>query len=403
MKTLFLLTVFMVPIRSFSAQLENYRPHYQMSTQNHVKKMVHERAETLRDIMGLWPKLNVNSIELKSRSREQTSSEFIKTILSRVSEGYQRDAYYDKPISFDPSLFQSEIQQKVSQHKTKLCKSIIGQDQARLFDQIYHQKYQSEKRQKQSVSEAVSNAKKVAKRITDYIQKNDPELGDKSILSRFGSLYQVEAVDGIIDQLHFSKLPVVKTHPEQVLPYRSSVSLSLEMLSSVLSGYDFYFLEGQQCLIRLASVELSTVQNKINTLSSSKLYRYVPKYGTSEMKAYQKEKSKLQDIKTFLQERQRGAQYAHRVLSQISSKQRWLLFQLFLQFRGKDIPVSADIAALKQLPMTRSTLVTPEFTRDLVFYTRLSEELYRVEEYVREYVKFNKVNQKLISEIKGAE
>lgn len=376
-----------------AAQLKDLRPQYNLSNseKSTLEAASAKRTQKLRSL------LNTSNLKFTASydgtinvKRSLTTSVYVKSILSDVSKAFKNQESYDKPLTFDPSAFESEIDRSVLSRKNNLCKTIIGKSKKDLIDQIYDMSYQARNSTAANRSAEVKNASsELADALNQYIGAD--------ALKKLGKIHQIEIVDGKVTRIHFSHSKKLKTNPSVALPDSESLALSLEMLSTIVSGYDQFFIDGNRCLVDLLKAESFAVGNKIKKIESGYAYRFTG-YGKNDLKALRSNQFKFEAAYDFMLQKYAGARFAHLIVGQLTQKQIHVLLDLFLQLRGKDIPTSDDVRGLKTLAGQGSSNALKV---DTLYYSNLEEELYRAEEYIREYNRTSKVNNQIISEIKG--
>lgn len=433
--TSLLAALFLNAAGASAEKLSTYRGQFNLSQEERDRS---EKASQTR-ILNLRQKLGHSKLRFieprtpyVNATRGVSSSLFLKRLLSKVGEGFKSYESYGKPMTLDPSLFGYEIDTAVDNRNQEICMGVIGADKYgknrdTLINQIYGQIYERQKLREANLNADAANGyqSELSNAIIDYVNR----AGQGGILARFGTLYQIEVIDGIVTRLRFTKntrdlswmnqqpksnvpygfqTPVQPKFPHVIQPDTETLTLSLEMLATMVSDYDRYFIMGTACLANLLNTEIARVNKEYRSIVESKVYKYTPYEGDAPKLASQL--GKLQAVKRYVDEKHEGALHARKLVTGLKREQIFFLMDLFLQFRRDDIPVAQDIEPLTALAYwrqkshngkNRATNPPTATTNDQIFYANLEEELFRVEEYMREYEKTRKVNQAIIEEIKG--
>jgi hypothetical protein len=336
-------------------------------------------------------------------------TDYVKRVLLNIADELQIEEQYGAPDVYDPSLFQAEQDEKKQLRRNKFCKRVLGDN----FDVIYKEMTAQVKQSEASISKkelpesAGENVIARTELIASYINENIPkniktkvnENDERvetsvSLIESIGHLYRVDVYDDVTTKLRFTKddMPLGSLKP---LRDDKEIALSLSMLINIRTELDNYLVYVLSYIVERLEARKVNIKQKMSDLQD-----WGGLWGSEKVEhaALESDLTLLNSVLVHLQEKYEGALLANQILYQLDPKQIDFLIDLLIQLRGGDIPVMEDIETLKTI-VTSSTNI--DHVMDYNFYKKLSDELYRLENYLTAERAMKKKVAEVISNIKG--
>ena len=377
------------------------------ATARDIENAAADRVQRLRASLGTAGLRFAPPVTPKNGNRhELSSSSFFKEILAKGAAELNKAENYEKPPTFDPSSFINEIDAQAAQRRLQVCKRALGKELEQLVDEFRGQMILAKRRQAVSASSDAATAKAIGADLEAYISRNEPRAsGQASIEEAIGRIYQIQAVDGIVTKLRLTKRSGVKLGDEAQLADQESLSLTLSMLAGFRSGRDRYFLDIQDCFLKHLETELASSRAAKAALEDTWVEKR-REAGKKKLVALASRIAVLSEVQADAERKFKGAVFANDTLAKLSMPQLHFLIDLFLQLRGKDIPVAREITAFSMYVSVAEKRAADEASKtlldgDFVFYKALHEDLYNLEDHLTEERKAEAQHKAVMNEIRA--
>jgi hypothetical protein len=380
----------------FGADLGFYREQFGVvNERGRNEKQAHDRAMRLRELLGTdHLRFVVPAVAGNANTHELTSSAFFKQVLAKGALALHRDEAYGKPATFDPSDFNYEIDQKVRRHMLDVCRSTLGGALAQLTEEFAAMRARNKA---SDAAEAANDAKTAllsGAAIEAYILRNEPRApGQPLIADILGHMYQVQAIDGVVTKIRFTRRGDVKLGATDVLGDADATSVTLSMLAGFRADRDRYFLDIQDCFVDYLESQAAAAAKDKKELDDTWVEKHTAA-GKEKMAKLDERIAMLAQVKSEAVAKYDGAKAAAQLLGRLSRAQVNFLLDLMIQLRGNDIPVEDE---MRTYAMYSSVAAKSDVNKDFVFYHALHEDLYQLSDALSEEKK-NEENQKTVLE-----
>lgn len=327
--------------------------------------------------------------------RKTSSSGVLKPYLDRSIDLLMERDTYERPAVFDPGAI-PDSQRVMAQKeyiKNFLALSKILQENKRTIEQLIedYSAYQTfiDTRASAKETAVVGPPPPVVseriQKVESYLKTQDPmaqQEPTQQILTRLGTLKDVEMVDGHVNRLRF----------QSALPGSPEVSLTLSMLVTYVTESDLYFLS-------LSRTILTFVEKRLEkTTARKKELDAMWWHNASEKKENVQISGLLaldQKILPLLKAKYDGAVVVHQLLDRLESRQVRFILDLFLQHQVPDCLSVAETAPLSdselspfqsimQSAQADQQLNQNEVQEDILYYQLLEQQLGSLTLYLEE-------------------
>lgn len=375
---------------AFAGTLREYR--MQSGTARNADIAANRFVQVLRKELRTENNVSVPSFKIKgSTTSKRSSSILVKSTLAKGAEAMFREEMRDKPAPLDPSLFQNELRDQKRERRVESCLKSMEKEFPSLLNQYAEMIVTSNK----AVETGAGDQGELIKTIRAYIFDSQPK-GGGAIESILGELKKVDYADGVIQRLKF--VPPLTGNKlvdfAAWMPVDRTVGITLSMLSTFRMGRDEYFVATMDCFVSALSSALKKEEER--SPLEKRLARTLA--GQSQGLIQMVHDVAVQDL--------RGSLHVNQTLSKLSVKQLNFLIDMMLQFRGDDVPTAVDFNEAKPSVISfifkknaSGGATADAMNIDAQFYRLLHDQLFGLEDFLKEERKTAIQTSKIIKEI----
>lgn len=389
----------MAKAEALSAYRQNYKSgltavELEQAAMSRVFSLRGKLGTSTVDLESLKKVLKSNAKQVKNLENYVRSSDIVMQSMFELIERFVQNKEYAKPMSFSPSDYSYEIQDKILDQEQALCSLWSNEiheksksQKIKIVQNIYLKKlqdevayYETRKLQKNAgsaVSGSAGASAQAEKQILEAIEQYLSQY--KQLSKQLGNLVSVDFIDGRLDKIYFSK-------DKQTYP------ISLAMLATFSSGYQSAYMASLRCLTRsLESIE--SIQQALEVRN-----KYLEQEAKAKnnmfkslfLKLSKKDKEKAdQDLQLYdlAVKKLKDAQKIQIYLAKLENTQVAILIDMLLQSRFEDIPTVYDFSNSAQttipyLAQSVSESKSAKATMDYQYYSRMHTDLNNLEEYL---------------------
>lgn len=365
----------MMDLRSNS---QIYSPKVQQSSKKEASDLISDLRKKLgTEKNNLPPNILslINNKDLSNSTNRLSFSAVLKSFINRSAQGLSMAEKYQRPVYIESMVSLSKLKSDKKAYHNSICLQNINSDADALTTALVTLAESSRKNSSESLANSTKSLD-AANSIISYIE-NAPQYKGKNIRKLIGDLTAVEIVDGIVREIHFSRNNL-------------TLQFSLNMLSTLRSGNDSYYIQSLECYIdyfqeqehlfstrldqlnsildfsavadQLKKIKEQAINNfevlkeintKLNGLSDNtdvmfltKLTKFyegnVFKNTTEEKSFLEKRVNRIRSFKDYLKAQYSNSLNVHQRLEKLTLEQQNYLVDLFLQLNGENVLTSID-------------------------------------------------------------
>jgi hypothetical protein len=428
----------LLSLSSFSESWKNYRTLIQGSENAKLRATESaERVARILDLLGesgeaarkvrraFTPAVLRDASIVESRIR---SSDFLKSMMQPAILAIYEDRLRGTAMPADTTMGNREIEKKIQERYYETCKFALGEgrdgmtpaqvDAAKaagvakmdralknflyLVIDLDKQARDKSGQRIETVVQTSEAAKLVARNLQSYLDLFVP-----SARTELGHVFGVKVLDGSVRNIYFTKKTDVTIENPKTLPESEMSNITLSLLSSFRNGEDFAFLAIHSCLISRIAERKEVLETEVRDLTTARGAKIRKLWNGDDIQAKRVEISDLERMTTYLEAKKFGAETVSRRMAAIGRDVNKML-ALLVVLQEEDVPVAAEMNPMRMQMITTSgnaaqrgatagaaagalipgaskaTAELSQTDKDFAFYSNMNNELYRLQEHLRQ-------------------